>query len=207
MRRQYSVGDVFGRLTLLAYAAGRKCLYRCACGTEKLLDRHAVARLATKSCGCLNAELASAHLKRVSTKHGRHIDPAYKCWSSMRERCNNPANLNYSSYGGRGIKVCRRWDSFALFLVDMGPRPSGMSIERKDNDRGYSPENCVWATMKTQAENRRNTVLLTHNGETRTLSAWAAAMGAHPSTLAKRLAAGMPLAQAIERPLQRSRGT
>lgn len=86
--------------------------------------------------------------------HGKTDTPAYKSWEAMKRRCLNKNQLSYSRYGGRGITICDRWMSFENFLADMGERPTGMSIERKDNDKGYNANNCIWGTVEQQARNK-----------------------------------------------------
>jgi len=84
----------------------------------------------------------------------------YSAWSNMRQRCNNPNHPNFDYYGGRGISVCERWGSFDAFLQDMGYRPKGLTLERKDNNGNYTPENCVWETRHAQQRNRRCSILI-----------------------------------------------
>lgn len=105
-------------------------------------------------------------------KHGGKGTPTYKIWKSMRQRCNVPSASAYHKYGGRGIKVCERWDWYPNFLADMGERPDGYSIERVDNDGPYSPENCKWIPIEEQAANKRNTRRITIDGVTKHLAEW-----------------------------------
>ena len=105
--------------------------------------------------------------------HGMSNRSEYWIWKSMRSRCNNVKTENYKNYGGRGIKVCKRWDSFENFYKDMGPRPSSeYSIERLDNDGNYEPSNCKWGTREEQQNNMRSNVLITYQDKTQTLAQW-----------------------------------
>jgi hypothetical protein len=135
-------------------------------------------------------------------KHGGRNTPEYRSWHSMRDRCLCKTNRAYPDYGGRGITVCARWNDFAKFIADMGQRPSlEHSIDRIDNDRGYEPGNCRWATRSQQQRNRRKRPRFTLNGETLTQVEWAERYGIPTRTLGARLHNGMSLHQALTTPL------
>lgn len=108
-------------------------------------------------------------------------------WKAMRERCTKPHHPSYPRYGGRGIKVCDRWNSYANFLADMGPQPAGLTLDRIDNDGHYEPGNCRWATRKQQAANTSRNVLVTFRGRTECISQWAKELGVGRNTLVARL--------------------
>lgn len=121
----------------------------------------------------------------------------YTSWIQMRQRCLNPRHKNFSDYGGRGITIDPRWDSFATFLADMGERPAGLTLERVRVNEGYSAGNCRWDTRKRQARNRRDTVLLTVAGVTRPLWEWAELLGLKAATIHMRLHRGCSHAEAV----------
>ena len=161
----------FGRLTA-QWPSGKRCargasimwLCLCDCGNLHLVDSVHLRNGKTLSCGCLRrtAPQVSSTFRHGHALRGR-ITPEYKCWCHIIERCTNPNYPEWRYYGGRGIKVCKRWMRFENFLEDMGPRPScptphAFSIDRyPDNDGNYEPGNCRWATPVEQNANRRGT--------------------------------------------------
>lgn len=115
----------------------------------------------------------------------------------MLDRCQRPANRHYADYGGRGITVCERWKQFDAFFEDMGEAPADLTLERLNNNEGYNPDNCVWATRKEQARNKRNTVRITHNGRTMALADWADEIGLPSMKIWRRLKRGWSTPEAL----------
>ena len=198
------VGKVFGRLTVLSSAGvvrGRGTwLCRCDCGVEKTIMRQSLVVGATVSCGCYGKELRVL----VNTKHGHSAGggrtPEYTAWNSMMQRCGNPRAQSYAWYGGRGITICEAWHDFSAFERDMGPRPAGHSIDRINNSGNYEPGNCRWATRKQQQRNMRSNKLLTFNGKTQPLAAWAEEAGLTNETIRNRLRMGWEISHALTVP-------
>jgi hypothetical protein len=134
-------------------------------------------------------------------QHGARRTRLYVIWTNMKARCLNPRNPAYASYGGRGIEICKDWrESFIMFRRDMGEPSPGMEIDRIDNDKGYSPENCRWATCAEQSRNRRSARLLEINGTTKSMSEWAAETGISIGTVWSRLRLGWSAMDAVFRP-------
>ena len=170
-------GHPFGKLMVVGLAPDRskgvRWICQCSCGqqTQVPIKTSALRSGKTRSCGCLWRETVPGN----NATHRRSGDYLYRVWSLMRQRCNNRKNPAYARYGGRGIKVCRRWEqSFERFATDMGERPTDThELDRRNNNKGYSPQNCYWALPQQQSRNRRSNRWLTLNGETKTVAEWA----------------------------------
>lgn len=152
----------FGRLLVIAeagktsYGHSRwKCI--CDCGQEKFADTVHLRTGKTKSCGCLRAEMIGLRARTVNRIHGHTVggrrSPEYRSWMSAKERCNNPHNIGYADYGGRGIQF--QLDSFERFYTELGPRPDGMTLDRIDPNGHYTFGNVKWSTRKEQRANQR----------------------------------------------------
>lgn len=201
------IGQKFDRLTIIA-EDGAKWLVRCDCGTEKIIPRKSILRKderrRVRSCGCLHRERV-AEQGRKNTRHGMKNTPTWRSWLAMRNRCENPNNPAYHNYGGRGIKVCERWAVFENFLADMGERPDHTSIDRIDNERGYSPDNCRWGTPTEQGANRRSARLIQTPLGLMPISKAAEHWGVSRHTLAYRLGSGWDVETALSTPTRQPR--
>lgn len=177
------LGRKFGRWTVIAKSKRAKlaqtwsCI--CECGNRRSVRGVELRRGTSKSCGCLNKDINSARL----TRHGRVGTPVYAVWLAMLQRCRNRKNAGYKNYGGRGITVCDQWSAFENFYADMGDPPPGLTLERVNNNSGYSKENCCWADRYVQAANSRRNRLLTLQGITRTPWHWSKILGVPGTTL------------------------
>ena len=173
MRQVNYVGRRYGRLIVINQIRkqGRsRLICTCDCGRTGEYAAYNLTSGNTQSCGCLRKDVSpekvSKFVERIraaNLKHGHSVNyqpsKTYASWSDAKTRCYNTANKRYPEYGARGITMCQAWvDSFEAFLADMGERPSGMTLERIDVNRGYEPGNCVWADRAVQAQNRRTTV-------------------------------------------------
>jgi len=198
-RRHWKTKDItgqrFGNLVVLHAmppdGCGRvKWKLKCDCGGETIRMTSEITKSAKKRA------LTCAHkcpLRAVAKKHDMSAHPAYWVWRSMRDRCQLPTHQAWKNYGGRGITVCERWDSFEAFWEDMGPTyKKGLTLDRLDNSKGYSPENCGWRTRKQQASNtRKNRFIETPWGKM-TVKQASEKSGVGVTTLLYRLNHGVP---------------
>lgn len=179
----------------------RYFLCRCDCGKEAVVLLYSLTSGASKSCGCLQKEIATLSGKT----HGNSTHPLYHTWICMHYRCSDPKYVDYPKYGARGISVCERWAEFSLFADDMGERPEGMTLDRRDNDAGYSPDNCRWATAEQQNRNRRNSNMITAFGKTLSLAEWVEKTGIGRYAIRGRLRGGWDPERALSAPVDQSR--
>lgn len=200
-------GQRFGRLVALGpvgRARGREIIWecRCDCGALTSLKVGSLRSGTTRSCGCLQRELLANRVRQ----HGDTGSPEFRAWQAMKTRCGNRKQPHYNNYGGRGITVCERWrNSFDAFLEDMGPKPSDKhSLDRIDNEKSYSPENCRWTTRFTQSRNHRRNRLLTINGRTQCFADWCNEYGIKQETARARIDRyGWSETDALTRPVGR----
>lgn len=200
-------GQTFGRLTVVGYHGGTRTpsgsithrwACRCACGAESIAIGANLTRGHTRSCGCMRPEATAARSVTHGATIGRGQTATYRTWVAMIARCENPARWQFKHYGGRGITVCTRWrESFENFLADVGARPSGLSLDRIDNDRGYEPGNVRWATPREQTRNSRRAHVVEHDGERLPIVAWSDRTGIPARIIQQRLSRGWSAARAL----------
>lgn len=170
--RQFGDWSVVGMIR--AHDGKLKCLCRCKCGTEAEREPTLLSRGKSKCCGKCRYK-ATAERNRVHGHSPRNGESrAYQSWQHMRQRCLNPKARDYPYYGGRGIKICERWNEYANFLADMGECPAGLTIDRyPNNDGDYEPDNCRWATRKQQVEGKRGNFIKGKPGRRGSQAPWA----------------------------------
>ena len=199
-------GQRFGRLLVVAptnkRTKNRRVIFECVCdcGNTCYAVGQSLLSGAKQSCGCLQKELASNGNKTHGQTHSR----LYGIWSGMKTRCNNENEKIYKRYGALGVTVCEEWNRFEPFYkwaMNNGYTDC-LTLDRKDNNKGYSPDNCRWVTMKEQENNRRNNRLLTYNGETKTISQWANDTGIKYTTLYRRITNGWTAESALTTPVK-----
>lgn len=173
-------GQRFGRLTVIERTitskSGRaKWLCQCDCGKSTTTTGTNLRTGVTKSCGCYMIECETTRIKEICTTHGKSHTRLYRTWKNMKQRCYNPNNTYYHRYGGRGITICAEWKqdfkAFYDWAIANGYQDN-LSIDRIDNEKGYSPDNCRWVTRKVQERNKSRNRLVELNSKTKTLAEW-----------------------------------
>lgn len=192
------VGQVYGDWTVIGEAnrelKSARFPCRCKCGNTSLVRPGNLASGASRRCFACSMRARN-----------KSYTPEYGIWAGIIQRCCNPNSTAYANYGGRGIRVCERWMKFDAFQDDMGQRPSSEhSIDRIDVNGNYCPENCRWATSEEQCNNKRDTLRITINGETRSATQWANKTGIHPNSVYARIRRGQKPEDAVTNPVSES---
>lgn len=202
-KRRNLAGQRFGKLTaiepvrlLKSGSAVWKCL--CDCGGYSSTASYNLLNGKTTACGCIHLALAS----KLNKTHGLRGHSAANSWYNMHDRCYDKNSKSYVNYGARGIKVEDVWHSLENFVKDMGDKPKGKTLERKDNNKDYGPGNCIWASVKEQNRNRRNTKIVVYRGENFVFVELAELKGIKPSTARERLARGWSVDRTFDTPVQ-----
>ena len=189
------IGKRFGRLTVIAEGGRTKSgnarwVCKCDCGNVSVVSGSYLRSGHTKSCGCISRENVTVR----NTTHGKRNTRLYRIWHGMKSRCYFCKNPNFCDYGARGITVCDEWkNSFRAFYdwAMANGYADNLTIDRKDNDKGYSPENCRWITNKEQQNNKRNNTPIEIDGVTMNLTQWARASGLKQTTISERYKKGI----------------
>jgi hypothetical protein len=192
-------GNVYGKLKVISlhHVGNTGAVYwrcKCECGNETIVRGSSLVRGDTQSCGCLRKEILS------HKTHGKTNTRIHRIWSGIKSRCSNKNLPEYERYGGRGITVCDEWktdfQSFYEWAMSNG-YSDNLTIDRIDNNKGYSPDNCRWVTYKEQANNKSNNVFLSFNGELKTISQWGDELGIKDGTIRARLNHGWSIEKAL----------
>lgn len=214
-------GQTYGRLTAVELAELRPqkngkhlahWLCKCTCGNTVVVSVTALRCGNTKSCGCLSSE-KTAERNKKSAKHMARAngksERLYRIWCGIKGRCYNQSDDAFEDYGARGITMCDEWKSdyaaFKTWAINSGYK-NELSIDRVDNNAGYTPCNCRWATPKQQANNRRNNILVEYNGKRQSISDWSKDTGFSYRMISTRLKAGWEVEKALEYPSKRNKG-
>lgn len=199
-------GKPFGKLTVIKRVRRTnrrtaKWWCQCSCGNITKVEGSSLRRKLTRSCGCLRSETTT----QCKLIHGKANSPEYKIWSRMKTRCYDSNDKGFKHYGARGITICDKWlNNFMAFYNDVGPRPSPKhSIDRINNNSGYSPTNVKWSTKREQNNNTTRNHFITIDGITHTISQWARRMGVKPYIIINRIRRGWDEIRAVRQPLTR----